>query len=402
MINVANNIEDLLEILAGLQLAPKMQIDSTDATIMQSIARQVFKGTALTDRQHALMYEKLQSYREQFVENNYEFDNAIDNLRNPLRQIDRSKYIRLVTSPDEMMHHHDDKGQYIKVRFPFKKSDIVLINEINNVQDYFHSKGTHEHFFALTEQNLYNVISRFKDKQYEIDQELLEIYNKIVEIKENKEQYVCGIFNNTVLNMHTSIQELASQELGSFTARNKLHYIDRSRRYGINIVDSVEPNTLTEKIAYRNSIDYHSKPSQENISDVLSSIWNLERFPLLVVLDRSHSEDQLHEMITFYRDILPYESQSVLFRQEGNSGFNQLVKDRKLNNWVDKNTKVVYISNDKLPKLLLKDNWKPFTTFSYTSTVDTTVDLYTKFNCDLIVYREEMLSPMRRYSRYYG
>lgn len=53
------NLEDCLEHLAGLRESPvKFTIEKTDATIMNSIARQCFKGMALTDRQSALMHEK--------------------------------------------------------------------------------------------------------------------------------------------------------------------------------------------------------------------------------------------------------------------------------------------------------------------------------------------------------
>ena len=53
------NLEDCLEHLAGLRESPvKFTIEQTDFTIMNSIARQCFKGMALTDRQSALMQEK--------------------------------------------------------------------------------------------------------------------------------------------------------------------------------------------------------------------------------------------------------------------------------------------------------------------------------------------------------
>ena len=125
--------------------------------------------------------------------------------------------------------------------------------------------------------------------------------------------------------------------------------------------------------------------------------------PLLVVLDPTHAEEQLYTLANHYRDILDSNEQSVLFRLEDkDSGFNQLVKDRKLNNWVDKTTKVVYISKSKLPKLLVKNEWKPSAAFSFTSSLDRYLNNYVSFNCDLIVYREEQMSPMRRHSRYYA
>jgi hypothetical protein len=138
------------------------------------------------------------------------------------------------------------------------------------------------------------------------------------------------------------------------------------------------------------------------LHNILDALWKLNRFPLLVVLD-NEAEDQLHELANHFRDILNPEEQSVLFRLEDkDAGFNQLIKDRKLNNWVDKSTKIVYINKSKLPKLLVNNEWKPSAAFCFTSSTDRHVDSYISFNCDLVVYREEHMSPFRRHSRYYG
>ncbi len=62
-----NTIEDCLELLAGFRKeSDKFSLMKEDYTIMNSIARQVFKGTALTDRQLALMQTKLLAYKDQF------------------------------------------------------------------------------------------------------------------------------------------------------------------------------------------------------------------------------------------------------------------------------------------------------------------------------------------------
>src|SRR5210317_1214184 len=97
--NSIATIEDLLEAAAGMSQHFKIQLESTDITIMHSIARQVFKGTALTDRQFTLMQEKLSRYKDQFKES-CDFDSAVKSLRQPLREIDRNKYIKLVSTPD--------------------------------------------------------------------------------------------------------------------------------------------------------------------------------------------------------------------------------------------------------------------------------------------------------------
>ena len=50
------------------------------------------------------------------------------------------------------------------------------------------------------------------------------------------------------------------------------------------------------------------------------------------------------------------ESCSVLFRLDNDADgaeFNQYIKRNNLNNLVDNNTKIVYISNNKIPKPML-------------------------------------------------
>ena len=60
-------IEDCLELLAGFRKeSDSLKLEKNDYTIMHSIAKQVFKGTALTDRQYALMKTKLIPYSDQF------------------------------------------------------------------------------------------------------------------------------------------------------------------------------------------------------------------------------------------------------------------------------------------------------------------------------------------------
>ena len=161
------NLEDCLEHLTGLRESPvKFTIEQTDFTIMTSIARQCFKGMALTDRQSALMQEKLQPYREQFMNLDWDFDYAVTQLRQPLRSIDRSKYIKF-------------QDNTIVVRFPFNKTDICYIHEFaGTAEGYHHEKGTHIHYFEYNERNVLNLLDRFTKKDFVIDKELLHVHCK--------------------------------------------------------------------------------------------------------------------------------------------------------------------------------------------------------------------------------
>jgi hypothetical protein len=389
------NLEDCLEHLAGLRESPvKFTIEQTDFTIMNSIARQCFKGMALTDRQSALMQEKLQTYRDQFMNLDWDFDYAVNQLRQPLRSIDRSKYIKI-------------SGNDIVVRFPFNKTDICYIHEFSGIAEgYHHLKGSHIHSFEYNERNILNLLDRFTKKEFVIDEELVEIYDKVKVMNNNPHEHLSGIGDDyNLININPILALTIQKEVGEASAESFTKLYDRRFRYGFNHFANLGKarNELVHEIASRKDKTYHSKPSVQSTQDMLTALWELDRFPLLVVLDPTHAEEQLYTFANHYRDILDSNEQSVLFRlEQKDSGFNQLVKDRKLNNWVDILTKVVYISKSKLPKLLVNNEWKPSAAFSFTSSMDRFVDSYVSFNCDLIVYREEHMSPMRRHSKYYG
>tara|TARA_B100000902_G_C27203437_1_gene860302 strand:- start:26 stop:1192 length:1167 start_codon:yes stop_codon:yes gene_type:complete len=385
-----NTIEDCLELLAGFRKeSDNFSLMKEDYTIMHSIARQVFKGTALTDRQFALMQTKLLAYKDQF--DNADIPLEINKLRHPLREINREKYIRL----------ENDK---VKVRFPFKKSDIMLINEISHkAKGYNHKKGSHEHFFDYTELNVLNILNRFAGKSFKIDTELVEVYHEMKHMEAQKEKYVPGIFDMQIRNVNQSAKELMESDIGKLNDDTFLKYADRKFKYGLAHIDVLDPKNITESIAFRNTVVYESKPSIETLDQLLGSLWQLDRFPMLVILSKDKAELQLHSMLTYYRDILNSDQQSVLFRlDDKNAGFNHLVKDRKVNNWVDKSTKIVYISKDKLPKLLVNCECKPTVALCFDSMLDKTLDTFVTDTCDLVIFREEYLSPFRRHSSIYG
>ena len=390
-------IEDTLETLAGLKGNYKLKIEKEEFTIMNSVARQVFRGTALTDRQYALMKNKLQNYKLQFEQAGIEnFTNSLEELRQPLRQIDRSKWVRLVDCPDDIKDI-DEATKFIAVRFPFKKSDVMFINDIFKPEGYYHNKGSHVHYFALTEYYLLKIGDAFFNKDFVIDDILKERYNQIKQIESNPDTYLPFVKDNKIQNISPKLEETIIKE----TNNDLLKIYDRRFRYCLDHINvEITGNSIEEKIASRLTIEYQSKPSEESTDSILHALYNLDRFPMLVILDNKDCENQLYEVVQFFRDLVPTEQQSVLFREEeADSGFNQLIKQRNLNNWVDKNTKIVYINNNKLPKVLLETGWKPNCTFAYNSNNNKNVQHYMRNVSDLIVFREETVSPFVRFFR---
>lgn len=395
-------IEDCLELVAGLKLGPKIQIESSDVTIMHSIARQVFKGTALTDRQCDLMKTKLSAYKDQFINLDCDFEFAISQLRQPLRQIDRSKYIRIVKKDEKRpLKNIDTNSQWFKVRFPFKKSLIMSINEISCTEGYFHQKGSHEHYFELTDKNIYTVIDKFLENGFEIEENLLSRYNEIAESISQKYNCIPHYNGINLENCAKSVETALLNEIQDISKNNFVKVADRHIRHGYSI-KCPHPNNLIEKIAYRQQPLYHNDPRKTDLNFILDAIYNLDRFPLLVLIEETSALEQLYKLNNYFRDLIPKEQQAVLFRLEGTNDFNDYVKDKELNNWVDESTKIVYINTKSFPKVLLKNNWKPVSLFSFTSSFSREITAYVNFNIDLQIVHENEISPFRRYSRLYG
>ena len=124
----AESIEDLLELFASMHSSEvSIKPNSSDVTIMYSIARATFKGTALTDRQFALMQTKLETYRDQFESQGVDFSSCIGVTRQPLREIDRRKFIKMLSTEQAEKLRLDDTTDWFVIRLALIL-DILLFD----------------------------------------------------------------------------------------------------------------------------------------------------------------------------------------------------------------------------------------------------------------------------------
>lgn len=392
-------LEEYLEHICKEYLSSLKPVDQ----IYFSIYKQTAKGMGLTDRQYNLVLQKVKEYVDVA-------DNVATKI--PLRQIDRSKYITVVphaemVGPNSVYESHKSNWQWIKIRFPFSKKDIVLIEKIiNNIErtKYSHTKGSHEHYFALTPLNAFYVVSAFMNRSFDIDKELIDLYNNVNVIMENKNQYILFSEENNLYNVSDEIKQYVDDVSNGYDRR--LIVADRSLRFSYKSDFEIYSDNLIDKIAGRNEVEYLANPAvynQENITKALSS---LNRFPVVVLIDNDNNAyNQLIEWHNAFSNYVDNSLQAVLFREESTAPtaeINDYIHVNKLNNWVDNNTKIVYIKKNKLPKILI-DKFKPITAVSKTSLRSSSnVSCYINFNCDLILYNDETSSMIGKYSRQYG
>ncbi len=382
------NLENVLH-----KLLYDVKIETPARSILESICQQTQKDIALTDRQYALVVEKLKPFESELD------DVLIEHIptRMPLRSIDRQKYIKIVDHQETAARREIFKQdcKWIKVRFPFAKKDIVKIQSLNiSSKEYYHVRGSHEHFYKLTPTNAFKVVEALKLRNFEIDNVLIEYVSKVKDILTAELKYNSS-FENVTKRMDAAEQEY----IHSLTP---LQQVDRSIRYGYSI-NKGDAFNLTEMIAYRTDAAVPADPAMWSINDIASSINTLDRFPLIVTVDEDDCYRQLTEI---HQAFLPYvndELQSVMFRVDSNDiqnhQLNAYVKNQKLNNWVDNRTKIVYIKKNKLPKPLLSSSFLPICCLSKSSIRShNNVKSYVEINCDCIIYNDNHVGLFRSYA----
>ena len=133
-----------------------------------------------------------------------------------------------------------------------------------------------------------------------------------------------------------------------------------------------------------------------HLHELVNALYELQRFPLVVVVPENKALTLVTEMHNATLGIVPNTDQTVLFRfdNQKNPQFNQYVRDKKLNNSLAKNIKIVYIiDNKKIPKPLLESPIDAkcvlyFDSFMTRNTIET----------DLLIQYEDTVSQFAKYS----
>ena len=368
---MTHTIEDAIEILAGIQpRIVNIRIDHNEKNLIKSIGRQVSNGLALTDRQLELALKKIQKYQVNLEKNNIDVNTLIllKSLRLPLREIDRSQTISVAIDEDNKKVLCI-KGARSK-NFSEKWSNIVskIIGEI-------HEAGSVK-TLPLNETNILAVISEMQDTDFDIDNELIEVYQKLEKILENPEKYApyVDLVNDQVV-VHNANKHCVSYIENNITVETKanfLSYIDKLKNCGIyhknaEIIKKIEktaPNEFTKTVLTTPATRFRIDPDQHQFNTIISVIEALDQWPVLVLVDDDHKAiQQVSTVFSALHEKIPVEDITVFFRlesgQKNHSEFNQMVKDNHLNNYIGSNTKVVFIAKNKIPKPLLKADWKP-------------------------------------------
>jgi len=370
---------------------PDVILSESSQVMMRAIARQLKRGLALTDRQHETVKKILAENRESLIANGFDDPiTVVDTLSMGIRLVDRDSSI-----------HIDEASQEIVIKFPFNKKAIDAVQQIAGKyrRFYTHTTGTNEHRFKLYEPVLEKIVEAFSPKtKFNISDRVMSIYNSIKEVRNNDRNFIPRLESKQLVNVDERAIELLEKEIGPITDQNLFKFHDRSIRYGFEIdrTAPLDQDALTVQIANRTEVDLYIDPAKRQA--VIDSVSKLDRFPILVVLDSTGTEESVHSAFKMFDGVVAPEQQILLNRVESTdkqTKFNPyfIAKNMGFTNWLDEHVKVVYIFNHKLPKILINSNWKPIASLCMTTLrPNLNVAYYLRNYCDLNIYLDSQRS----------
>ena len=392
-------IEDCLRILAGYDEHHEVsisQLEKSDVNLIQSLGRQTWRGTALTDRQYDLAVKKCNDYLNIFYDLGIE-KSAFEKLKMPLREVDRSKWVRKVEHQGETA---------LGVRFTFNKKLIELLDKTRHKEKAY-DREQKIHYFPYDEQTLFSVMQLLEGKNFEVEESLQKVYGEILQMYNNKKEHVPGIYGLKLKNFTDNAVDYMVNDIGEPTEKNLPLYADRKHVYGVTHIDEDDLHnavaglsTLTKKIIQRKNTHIFINKNTYNYNMLAESMLELLRWPILVVCNDKFELNDIQPMHETFKGVFTEDDFSVLFRKENDTAegqeINNYIKDKKINAPLDTFTKIVYISGDKLPKPLLASDWKPRAVILSGSKMSNQKLRAYLNEFDLVIHYDTDISPFHR------
>jgi hypothetical protein len=346
-------IEDLiLYIYDPMNGFDRKGLPPRDRSILFSMASQLKKPLSLTQRQAELSVKIITENKSL-----YGRIETLDRLlefpiyKYPFRVIDTSRRIFLLNK------------ETIAIKFPFDNSINKILDKIPGRKIYNINERCHT--FKLNESNLNVIVNNFKEHNFDIEPKLLDWYNEIIDIISHPENYIpsISIKENAIelVNCNRNIEEyflsnkkeniksnlLLAKSMGLYFTTEIQEYISN-----LNLLELSNKLILVDKTRVA--------VSKYNKIDIAATLKELDAFPILMFIDDNEKlSSDFNNWISAFNDTGIDNSEiSVLFRSDKNVNFNQTIKDNKLNNHVDNNTKIVFVKH-KIPKILYKINFIP-------------------------------------------
>lgn len=357
---------------------------SRDKKILISLARQMSAGNFLTENQGKMLVKILNENRHHLTVLTEGHLLALDDpmWSKPFRIIEQIRKIFI----------SKDRDLGIIVEFTYNKRLKQQISDlVKSIEGQLVSLTSKQYLVPLTEKNIYTLVSKFKNQGFVIEEQIMNFYQEILKILENPENK----FDIFTLSNEKIISSI-NKEVGKISEENLALLHDRSIRYQYTVPTKIHEKNLKNSIASRTAPKVWINSKKYSLDDLIETICELDRFPLLVVFnghDSKEGRENLKNLSLSLKKNNINDRIGVYYRfdnnTEMNKNFNSDISALGYNSNLDSTTLIAGIANNKLPKFLLKTDWYPKTVISFSNNFRNNKTSVYCDAVDLIVYYNE-------------
>jgi hypothetical protein len=364
-----------------------LTISRRDLRILRNLANLVKSPDFITENQSKLLIKLL---TENFKHLNFLGSNLSEALDEPywsreFRNSDDPKKITIFSTNDE---------KFIKIETNLTSYITKIFAGIEKSGgSSVHTYNSKTALMPLMEKNLILTVDSFRSENFDISDEILKFYNTI---KSWSKEEVASKFQLETLDNKKILKKLEDElELNSST--DELLFADRKIRYQYQFSPKIEPSTLKEIIAHRQSNKIFVDSTKYEFEELIDSLVALKKLPILLVFS-NFSENECLKQIDMLSAVLSKKNLAddvgIYFRFKNvgkGQDFNQRIATKKFNKPLDTTTKIAGVVNGKLAKFFLKTNWQPNSVITFTNSLRHNKTSVYCNNCDLIVYYTDKL-----------
>jgi hypothetical protein len=372
----------LLKIVNFTDSTIEEQIPKRDSKVLRSLATATTAPNFITENQARLLLKILKEHQEKITAFQEELQTVLENpsWSRSFRQIDRTKKCYISNYEDLPV---------LTIEFAFSSAIRKTLSSLGKkVSNLVQAVPGKVYRASLTEQNIIELVDVLSKLEFEIDEKIQNYYNTI---KSWSEDDIRNQFKIDTIT-HSNFQKHITDDLGINTSIDQNIINDRSVRYQyFSEKTEKNPENLTEQIATRSSTKIWINKKEVSLTDIIDSLGQLRRFPMLVVFDSNDSKKCLEELSNLSESLEENNINNqvgIYFRLDNNGigkEFNQMIADKQYNCQLDTTTKIVGIANGKIPKFLLKSSWKPMSVVSIGKLLNhNKTSVYTNC-CDLVI-----------------
>lgn len=357
-------------------------ISHRDSKVLKNIVRLMNEPLYITENQGKLVVKVLRENQEKFPAH-------LDEIKTVTESPLWERNFRVVTNVRKVYVGGEFDYKQIVIESTFSSEIRSVVSNLNKVvSGLVVAQAGKKYFSDFTEKNIVALVEHLKPLKFTISDELKEYYETIKSWSKTdfEDQYRITTI------AHPNFEKQIVADLGIETAIDQNIINDRSIRYQYFVKETEKnPKNLSEMIANRKSTKVWVDNNVFALDELFTSLNNLKRFPVLVVFDTRDSKkciDLLKKMSESLEKSGISDGVGIYFRLDNDAlgkEFNQTIAEKQYNCHLDHNTKIVGVQNGKIPKFLLKSDWKPMSVISLDHALRHSKTAVYANCCDLVV-----------------